>query len=198
MDLFDSRGLAPSTKVQIIQEAIKLFKEKRYQNVSVSEICASAKITRTTFYYYFKNKEHLVGEFVATLDSKVVDMLPVVLAEDTYYKQVWAIYRTILEEDLEAGADILRMVNISKLRLCKQSFPQDSRYWDTLVTLTRKCQESGQIQNMMMPDDLLEATFFMVQGIVLIWSLNNGEFDLLEMSKHCLNAIFMPTPGYEL
>ena len=49
-----------NTKERILEEAIKLFKEYGYDNVTLMQICDAAKITKRTFYYHYRAKEQLI------------------------------------------------------------------------------------------------------------------------------------------
>ena len=51
------------TKELIVNTAKKLFYEFGYDDVSITQICQEADITRTKFFYYFKNKEE-IADFV--------------------------------------------------------------------------------------------------------------------------------------
>ena len=55
------------TKKELLKIAYKLFMTKGYENTSVDEIIAEAKIAKGTYYYYFESKE-------ATLE-KVIEMM---------------------------------------------------------------------------------------------------------------------------
>lgn len=57
LDNIPSHG--EKTKMRIIDEAVKLFCKKGYENTSVREIVLAAKVTKPALYYYFKNKEDL-------------------------------------------------------------------------------------------------------------------------------------------
>lgn len=48
-----------TTRQTLAKNAIALFKEKGYDNVSVDEIASGCSKTRTFFYHYFKSKEDL-------------------------------------------------------------------------------------------------------------------------------------------
>ena len=48
----------------IINEAIKVFKEKRFANGSISEIARRLDISPSLIYYYFKNKDEIFAEIV--------------------------------------------------------------------------------------------------------------------------------------
>ena len=56
------------TKRKIFVTAMKLFKEKGYDNVTVDEIVKEAEIAKGTFYIYFRTKAHIVAEVFTELD----------------------------------------------------------------------------------------------------------------------------------
>ena len=51
-------------KALIINEAINVFKEKRFANGSLSEIARRLDISPSLIYYYFKNKDEIFAEIV--------------------------------------------------------------------------------------------------------------------------------------
>ena len=51
-------------KQELINLAYNLFIEEGYDNVSIDEIIAKAKIAKGTFYYYFKSKEEILDQVV--------------------------------------------------------------------------------------------------------------------------------------
>ena len=52
--------MAKNTKEKIRQQAISLFKENGYENVTVLQICKAAGITKRTFYYHFSSKDEII------------------------------------------------------------------------------------------------------------------------------------------
>ena len=50
------------TKNKVFETAIKLIKEKGYDNVTVSQICEKAGVAKGTFYVHYKSKEDIVKE----------------------------------------------------------------------------------------------------------------------------------------
>ncbi|MBE3555817.1 MAG: TetR family transcriptional regulator [Firmicutes bacterium] len=50
------------TKEQLIRVATTLFGEQGYAVVSIDQIVAAAKVSKGTFYYYFKTKEDILYE----------------------------------------------------------------------------------------------------------------------------------------
>ncbi|MCQ2487800.1 MAG: TetR/AcrR family transcriptional regulator [Clostridia bacterium] len=63
------------TKADIVKVATYLFYEKGYEDVSLSEICKEADITRTAFFYYFKDKADLADYVCNQVQSKYLGKL---------------------------------------------------------------------------------------------------------------------------
>lgn len=53
---------AAATKEKIFSTAVGLIKQKGYDNVTVSEICASAGIAKGSFYVHYRSKEDIIRE----------------------------------------------------------------------------------------------------------------------------------------
>lgn len=51
-------------KELIIKEAVNVFKEKRFDNGSISEIARRLGVRTSLIYYYFKNKDEIFGEII--------------------------------------------------------------------------------------------------------------------------------------
>lgn len=61
------------TEQRILQVSENLFSQRGWQRVSISEICDDAKISRVTFYRYFKNKNALLKHIFLQKQQRVTD-----------------------------------------------------------------------------------------------------------------------------
>lgn len=61
----------PPARKKILEAARNLFLEKGYEGASVDEICSAAKLTKGSFFHYFKSKDEVC---VAALDQYQNDM----------------------------------------------------------------------------------------------------------------------------
>ena len=50
------------TKKKLFKTAVKLIKEKGFDNISVSDICKEAQVAKGTFYVHYKAKEDIIKE----------------------------------------------------------------------------------------------------------------------------------------
>ena len=58
----DAESAAPSPRAGIINAATRLFSEKGYAQTTMSDIARAAGLQQSSLYYWFRNKEQLLGE----------------------------------------------------------------------------------------------------------------------------------------
>ena len=98
MKTYGRKEKAAATKEKIFSTAVGLIKEKGYDAVTVSEICAQAGLAKGTFYVHYHSKEDIV--------------------RDSYYADLGAFvqqrYASFLERfpDASAGDRVLRFLNL--------------------------------------------------------------------------------------
>ncbi len=63
---------ADRTRQALLDAASALWREKGYDAVAVSEICARAGVSKGTFFYHFPAKEHLLVDLVAAGGTEAV------------------------------------------------------------------------------------------------------------------------------
>ncbi len=57
-------GKGERTRNAILETAVKVFEERRFENGSINEIARRLNVRNSLIYYYFKNKEHIFKEIV--------------------------------------------------------------------------------------------------------------------------------------
>ena len=61
------------TRRDISQSLLKLMLQKDFDNISVTDICEQAMITRATFYKYYEDKYHLFSCILADLKEQIFE-----------------------------------------------------------------------------------------------------------------------------
>lgn len=64
---------APSSTARIIQAAVQVFSRHGYANSTLEKVAATAGFTKGAVYYYFKSKERLLLEVLATIEARSID-----------------------------------------------------------------------------------------------------------------------------
>jgi AcrR family transcriptional regulator len=187
------------TNIRILQCALELIKKDGYNKVTIPSICKAAGITKSAFYYHYRSKEDLIGDFIDQLGDIVKDSYPHILIQETYLKQIWAIFHILFEGNIAAGPAIVKQVFISYLNTGNHPyFPRSAASWDIVVKLLGKAQEAGQIRNDNSPENIAESAFELLRGVLVTWAIEDGSFNLEETSKRILATLLLPAEGYDL
>jgi len=193
----DSASL--STRKNILQCAIELIKYNGYSKVTIQQICKAAKITKSTFYYHFKSKDHLLEDFTTQIGYDVEQDFSLILMEDTFIKQIWGILKVYFERNILVGPQITKQVFISHLNAGDQKdFPRSAYAWEMMVKLIEKAQNAKEIPNLESPDKICMALYSATRGVCVTWSIENGDFDLITEACTIVNTILSPREGFSL
>lgn len=79
-----------STREDILNVVVRLFHEKGYDGVTISDIAAKAKISKATFYQYFKDKEDLFCECLENIFADLGKDIPDIQNETDGLKRLLA------------------------------------------------------------------------------------------------------------
>lgn len=164
-------------KKELLNIAYKLFMTKGYENTSVDEIIAEAKIAKGTYYYYFESKE-------ATLE-KVIEMM----IEEECKKA-----NEILQSNLSVQEKILGIIismrpNTEELKIQEAiNIPENivmhqkinKKIIEVITPLLTEVIEEGKKQNIFDCDNVKER-------IEIILIITNNLFDSNEKNSRKLN-----------
>lgn len=164
-------------KKELLDIAYKLFMTKGYENTSVDEIIAEAKIAKGTYYYYFESKE-------VTLE-KVIEMM----IEEECKKA-----NEILQSNLSVQEKILGIIismrpNTEELKIQEAiNIPENivmhqkinKKIIEVITPLLTEVIEEGKKQNIFDCDNVKER-------IEIILIITNNLFDANEQNSRKLN-----------
>lgn len=164
-------------KKELLNIAYKLFMTKGYENTSVDEIIAEAKIAKGTYYYYFESKE-------ATLE-KVIEMM----IEEECKKA-----NEILQSNLSVQEKILGIIismrpNTEELKIQEAiNIPENivmhqkinKKIIEVITPLLTEVIKEGKKQNIFDCDNVKER-------IEIILIITNNLFDANEQNSRKLN-----------
>ncbi len=92
-------------KKELIKIAYQLFLNNGYENTSVDEIIAKAKIAKGTYYYHFESKEQMLEEVVNSIIDETVTKA-----------------KHILDMNLKTEEKILRIILSLKIKNDEKEF----------------------------------------------------------------------------
>lgn len=182
-----SRDLqAKLTKEKIYKNAIKLIRNKGFENISVSEICDKSDVSIGTFYYYFKTKQDILFEIYKKADNYFENTVYEKLKSDNYLEKVREYlfyYIKFVEDD---GIDMIKHLYIPDNKL----FVKKGRAMQTILEeIIAGGQQKKQISNRLSPKEAVRFSFVVMRGVVFDWALNDGSYDIVEYAEPFIDSV---------
>ena len=120
---------ADRTRRALLDAASALWRERGYDAVAVSDICARAGVSKGTFFYHFPAKEHLLVDLVAAGGAEAVAAAADArLAQDAPLLDVLATAVAVLAEGQRyAPRDLVGRATMEVLRASRRARPVDGR-----------------------------------------------------------------------
>ena len=178
------------TKERIREQALKLFKENGYENVTVLQICKAAGVTKRTFYYHFASKDDIIHGILGHVGHKVELMADALMDQESYVGIVWAMMRGYAVEAEENGAAIINRFYIDILQRGEDcAFPQDMLLFKAVSGNIASAQNNGEIGNMQPADDVAYALYHALRSVAYTWASSGGGYSLLGEYKHVFQSV---------
>lgn len=194
------KGKALITRIRIVDCAMALYKSRGYAGVTVHDICVASGLTRSAFYYHFNSKDEILDDYFLHTDIYVTEQLLPTLSSRSSIEQIYEILHTYLQRTLAVGPGVLEQI-LKHSMDCGNPFCaiQDASIRRRLLSLMEQAQREGLLRNPTPPAQLLEAVFFLSNGVALSWCSKNGKWDALAEYHQILSALFLsrPTPAGE-
>ncbi len=174
----------------IISTAVRLFKEKGYENVSVQEICSESGVSRSSFYAIFSGKSDIITTMVGNVGLDFESMLPSFIKAESDIARIWLITDTYLKMAQEYGPQLIKALYIEELSGAHRMLMDIERYGEWIVPLVKNCQKNGTIGNRSAPEDIVKNQFSISKGVLVDWVLEDGSFSLEERIRKAFLALW--------
>ncbi|MFM1654037.1 TetR/AcrR family transcriptional regulator [Brevibacillus sp. B_LB10_24] len=132
----------------IIQQAVGLFKQKGYDNVTVEEITVHSGIAKGTFFNYFPKKEHVLLH-IANTHLQLIGQIVERHSDGPLKERLLSIFRDLLAIYFQ-HADILRPALVETLKSAIESKNETSNITilqGTLHSLIEDAKQSHSFQS---------------------------------------------------
>lgn len=184
--------MAENTKKLLMKTATTLFHKHGYNNVTVSDIVKSAKVSRGSFYVHFKNKDDIIATLFV-LEDKYLDVYENILnAPDNKGKNSLQLLELFLlgvnRIFIENGPELLRQYYIYSIDSSYILTSEEHCYYRVLHELIDKSFQNKLINDIYTKKQILELCVMYNRHIVLNWALHDGEYAI--GSKDVLVNIF--------
>lgn len=176
-----------TTKMQIVDKAVELFKKEGFTNVSVNKICKSIGITRSAFYYYFRTKDEIFDYYLLVPELYISEHILPFLDAANYRSKFLMIFELFSKRIVEVGPEVVGWVLKRNIDAnVKNAAPHDITMWKVYVDLIRKAQENGEVSRKLDAESTVEAIVYMVDGIGMDWCNKKGNFDYTEKCRRMI------------
>ena len=182
-----------SRKIMIVESAMEMFREHGFRHVTILDICNKMGITRSSFYYYFKNKEAILDYYFLSTEIQIEEHLMPLLESETSYQQFIHIYQIYMKRTTEWGPEIFGQILHRYVDQKTQMLsPKDIKMNEIYKTLIQRAQEKKEIENQDPPEKIIEILVHLSVGIAAEWCNQNGNFDYSKKLRELIDRILKP------
>lgn len=182
-----------SMKMQIINEALHLFKLYEYERVTVQDICDSCDLSRSAFYYHFRSKDEILDYCYLGADTLDIEAIYKNEAGLNALEQFYLIFEFYLSQTVSVGPELFSQILKRNIERHSLNFhPEKITQRETYIKLLEEAQAEGLIQNMTDPEILVDSIVYIANGIALIWSHVRGDLDIIGHHRRVINALLVP------
>ncbi|TAH30761.1 MAG: TetR/AcrR family transcriptional regulator [Cytophagales bacterium] len=176
-------SLAKTSKEDIIKKAYKVFRIKGYHNTSIADLAEACQIHNAHFYYYFKNKEDLMGEVLIFVKDYLIKNFSHLIDNDLLTpKQKLSKMKSFFEQTYHHDNGGCIMANTTlELAFFEPSFlPIIKDFFEKLFDLLSKLLITQYQENK--ARELAEAIIQDIEGGIMLMKLYKN-------NKYLLNAL---------
>lgn len=173
------------TKRKIFVTAMKLFKEKGYDNVTVDEIVKEAEIAKGTFYIYFRTKAHIVAEVFTELDINYEKSMKKVEFLGSSVEKVKKLLNDAIEIQRDyVGYDLSIIGYRAQLELhIEYSMDEERPLYQYTAKLIREGQMRGEFNKDNTPEYYTKILIRSIRGAIYEWCVSYNNYDFVEDGK---------------
>ena len=183
---------------KIVNASLKLFKEKGYANVSVSDISRAAGIPRSSFYSLFAGKDDVIIYMLEGMKGDYQQVLTQLASAKNDLERIWMIYDKYLMLTMDFGADLASTLMELELREKIGIFDFTEILTPWLVTLVRNCQNLGYIRNQNSPENIVNLGMRIAIGAAYEWCRADGAFNLRDKALSEHEILYDVPPEYRI
>lgn len=196
--VFESGETMESGKLKnsIAEAAIECFREKGYEDTSVTDICQQAGIVRSTFYRMFSNKKEIVHYLMHNSGDYQVVGIEELLSADNDFERMWVIGERYMSLSEKTGPDVMGAVFGMELQGQFDLTEMIASINDWFVRLTRNCQRAGIIRSTEAAEDLGPALVDQVRFCMYMWSAYAGKYPMRSHARRLCEMMADLAPEY--
>ena len=180
----------------ITDAAVRCFRARGYDEVSVNDICQEAGVARSSFYRVFSNKKDTIRYLLEHTDANQIVSIEELLAAPNDFDRMWLIgdrYISICKTlGPELNATFMSMAVRGEFDLLALGHSVDAWF----IRLTRSCQKIGIIRSTEPAELIGPLMVDMVYHEIYAWSAAGGKYPLRARARRVTEALVDLAPEY--
>lgn len=171
------------TKDDISFSFFRLLFKRSYHDISITEICELSKVSRTTFYRYFRDKEDILIVFIddrfEEFFRNLLNNYKQISLRDVIFEIMSIVYRYRLQ--------IIKLIDAGKQQILHDQFLYYFRY---LFRQAQNHTEQPEITNISSPEFIYSTSFYAgaIYSTVLTWAEHNMEGTPEEITRSLIDV----------
>lgn len=181
-----------STKENIRETAIQLFKEYGYEKVTVQQICKTCHITKRTFYYHFASKSAVLTRLNDYLGMRAETLLSTMASQNNNVETLWTLMSYYCKNSQSMGFRLVKQLYIQSLLDDDAKFPEEMYLYPIALQLIKNAISAKEIDNTSSSDDIAYTLYHGLRSVAITWAFDQGSYDLIKTFKR----VFVTILGY--
>lgn len=183
-------------KRTITDAAVRCFRDRGFEDVSVNDICREAGIARSSFYRVFSNKKDPIRYLLEHTDANSIVSIEELLAAENDFDRMWIIgdrYISICKSfGPDMNATFMSMAVRGELDLLALGHSVDAWF----IRLTRSCQKTGIIRSTEPPELIGPLMVDMVYQVLYTWAAHKGNYPVRARARLVTETLANLAPEY--
>lgn len=179
---------------QIIEAAVKLFRELGYEKTSVNDICKEAGIARSTFYLNFAGKKEIISHILLDARQGRNGYFEEFIAAANDFERMWIICNRYLSVAIEFGPELtgalFRLELTHELDILDTTHNVDE--W--MIMLTANCKKAGVILSPEPAEVIAPLGVDISYYTTYEWCKRKGAFNLRQLVRRRAEAVYNIAP----
>lgn len=179
-----------STKDRISIETFNLMRQNNGVNITISQVCKAAGITKSTFYYHYRSIDEVIETFSDIISQKLTIAMPSIFEQRTCVEQVLMAIKIVDQGVEDLGVAVAASRYIMHLREGDYPGFQVEAGWPLVCAILTKAIALGELPNDRSAEEVAESVFFIMRGINHTWCMQGGSFDFSNRVQEELRRYF--------
>lgn len=180
----------------IAQAAMRCFREKGYDSVSVADLCEAAGVARSSFYRVFSSKKDVIRFLFEHTDANSIVSIEELLAAENDFDRMWIIGDRYISLSKDLGyaftATLMSLSLQGEIDLLGLGHSVDAWF----IRLTRNCQKSGVILSAEPPERLGPLFVDITYQVLYEWACRRGRFPVRAEARRRTEMLANVAPAY--